>query len=98
MRTKHENKTTLHVKAPRAESVFLAGSFNDWQANALAMRRSKDGDWSIDLALPPGRYEYKFVVDGKWCCDVSNDAVVETIESGVQNDFGTMNRVLEVRS
>ncbi|MBI4817451.1 MAG: glycoside hydrolase family 13 [Deltaproteobacteria bacterium] len=98
MTTKNENKTTLHLKAPRAERVFLAGNFNEWKTDALAMRRSKDGDWSIDLALPPGRYEYKFVVDGNWCCDVSNDAVVEAIDSGVPNDFGTMNRVLEIRS
>ena len=87
---------TLH--APAATSVHLAGSFNDWNPSALGMRCSDDGYWFADVALPPGRYEYKFVVDGGWCCDVSESGPSEVADGCVPNDHGTMNRVIEVAS
>jgi 1,4-alpha-glucan branching enzyme len=96
--SKQKNQTTVSLEAPAAKEVFLAGSFNDWKTGALAMKRENNGRWSVDLALPPGRYEYKFVVDGKWCCDVRDGGLVEMIEDGVRNELGTMNRVLEIKS
>ena len=53
------------------------------------MIRLNDGKWAKELALRPGRYEYRFVVDGEW---VDDPAATELIP----NLFGTANAVLVV--
>ena len=60
--------TLRHVvmKAPfgRARRVAVAGSFNSWCRVPLV--RTGEGVWEKTLRLPPGEYEYAFVVDGVW--------------------------------
>ncbi len=73
-----------------AQEVCIAGSFNDWHTSVTPMVRLDDGKWAKELTLPPGRYEYRFVVDGQW---VDHPAATELIP----NPFGTPNAVLEVR-
>ena len=87
---------TICLNAPRAQEVSVAGSFNGWML--APMQRSKNGDWVIDVSLDPGRHEFKFLVDGRWCCDVDETGPVDEAEGCVHNAFGTMNRVLEVTS
>jgi hypothetical protein len=54
------------LDAPTASQVAIVGDFNQWNAESLPMRRSADGRrWEIEVRLPPGRYTYGFVVDGK---------------------------------
>ncbi len=54
-----------------AKKVFLAGSFNDWDTKNIPMQKS-DAGWTVRLKLPPGKYYYKFIVDGKWMLDPFN--------------------------
>jgi hypothetical protein len=62
---------------PSAFSVSLAGTFNNWDAQALAMLKDDEGTWRVVTDLPPGRYEYKFVVNGNdWMADPDNPKVV----------------------
>jgi anti-sigma factor RsiW len=50
-------------------SVTVAGDFNAWRPDAQPLVR-RGAFWSVDLALPPGVYEYMFVVDGeRWVTD-----------------------------
>jgi 1,4-alpha-glucan branching enzyme len=79
-----------------AEAVFLAGTFNGWDPNATPMVLGDGGQWTVSLPLAPGRYEYKFVVDGEWCCEPDCTAPSSECPNCIMNDFGTMNRVLEV--
>jgi 1,4-alpha-glucan branching enzyme len=73
------------------ENVYVCGDFNDWHPTSLRMIGSADnGLWEKRLTLPPGRYEYKFVVDGNWRHDP--DA-----RENVSNIFGSLNSVVEVR-
>jgi 1,4-alpha-glucan branching enzyme len=73
-----------------AEHVNLCGDFNDWQPAGRRMTGSADaGWWKIRLALEPGRYEYKFVVDGKWVHDPH-------ARENVPNIHGSLNSVVEV--
>ncbi|OVE78507.1 hypothetical protein BVY01_05210 [bacterium I07] len=53
------------------ENMFLAGTFNDWNANLTRMT-DEDGDGIYDtyLMLPDGRHLYKYVVDGAWITDM----------------------------
>ena len=46
-----------------AQRVSVAGSFNDWRADAAVMADGDgDGVYEITLRLRPGRHLYKFVV------------------------------------
>ena len=53
------------VPAPGAQSVTVVGNFNGWEATPLS-DEDGDGIWTASIPLPPGRYEYAFVVDGRW--------------------------------
>ena len=91
------HKVHLSCHAPEAKAVFVAGTFNDWKPDALPLHRhSSDGEWTASVALPPGRYEYKFIVDGQWCCEPGCEHEYRGCPKCCANDFGTMNRVLEV--
>jgi hypothetical protein len=79
----------LGLTRPDAQQIFIAGSFNDWHPSVTPMIRLSDGKWAKELALPPGRYEYRFVVDGEW----ANDPAATEL---IPNPFGTPNAVLVV--
>ena len=91
---KTSEKTVFVCRSDNAQGVFLAGSFNDWDPARTAMERQGDGSLRAELELAPGRYEYKFIVDGAWCCEPGR-ADSECADC-VPNPFGTMNRVIEV--
>ena len=88
--------TRLSCSAPTAKAVFVAGTFNDWSPTATALKRGPKGVWSVDLKLTPGRHEFKFVVDGAWCCEIGCEPSDAAHSQCVLNPFGTMNRVIEV--
>ena len=74
----------------KARDIFLCGDFNQWSPSTLRMIRQGASDrWEKRLTLPPGRYEYKFLVDGAWTADPStrNEAL---------NAFGSINSILDV--
>ncbi|MBS1707343.1 MAG: alpha amylase N-terminal ig-like domain-containing protein [Armatimonadetes bacterium] len=52
-------------------SVCVAGTFNDWNKEKNPMSPEPGGTtWKLKLALRPGNYQYKFVLDGdKWITD-----------------------------
>jgi 1,4-alpha-glucan branching enzyme len=83
--------------APQAKQVFLVGTFNAWDPAALPMERSQRGDWSAAVDLAPGRHEFKFVIDGEWCCEPGCDGPHEGCPGCVPNEMGTMNRFIEIR-
>jgi 1,4-alpha-glucan branching enzyme len=56
---------------PKARKVFLAGSFNGWSTMQTPMMRTDSG-WSVPIFLKPGKYTYKYVIDGKWLPDPFN--------------------------
>ncbi|UCF10427.1 MAG: isoamylase early set domain-containing protein [Candidatus Bipolaricaulota bacterium] len=60
-----EDATLFLVPAPGAESVTVLGNFNGWTATPLS-DPDEDGIWTATIELPPGRYEYAYLVDGRW--------------------------------
>ncbi len=77
--------------APGARRVSVAGDFNKWSAEQHEMRPGNlTGDFELSIPLPPGRYSYRLVVDGRWQHDPANQ-IVET------NPYGELNSVVEVR-
>ena len=98
MKTKPKLKTEKQLPAQNlqiefhdahAQEVCIAGTFNDWHPAATPMLHLNHERWVKVLSLPPGRYEYQLVVDGKWICD---PAATEQ----VPNPFGGCNGVLTV--
>ncbi len=63
--------------APDAHNVSIAGSFNRWSPEQDQLTGpDRKGIWTILLSLSPGRYEYRFIVDGKeWVLDPSVPSV-----------------------
>jgi 1,4-alpha-glucan branching enzyme len=82
-------RITFKLEAAAAKEAILAGDFNGWDGKNHTMKRDNKGRWSKIVTLAPGRYEYKFVVDGEWKNDPGNDQVVS-------NSFGTLNNFLDV--
>lgn len=74
---------------PGARQVSLCGEFNGWSPEAGPMTRHEDGLWEALVALRPGRYEYKFLVDGEWLAD-------PVVRQTVPNGYGSVNSVIEV--
>ncbi len=58
----------------RAESVQVLGSWNDWRTPGLSATSMDQGLWRTSpLGLPPGKYAYKFLLDGRiWLDDPGN--------------------------
>jgi len=74
---------------PTAATVCVAGTFNDWRADATPMISLGSGRWAKELALPPGTYEYCLVVDGAWLPDPQ-------ARETAPNPFGGVNSVVRV--
>ncbi|MFH1219300.1 MAG: glycogen-binding domain-containing protein [Candidatus Eisenbacteria bacterium] len=84
-------------EAPAARMVTLGGSFNNWAGtkgggrydSSIDPMSDEDGDgvWTIVKPLPPGRYQYKFVIDNgvRWETDPSNPNTGS--ESGITNSL-----------
>jgi len=50
-----------------ARKVLIAGDFNNWSPMSTPMVNGEaPGLWVTKLPLFPGRYRYRFIVDGHW--------------------------------
>jgi 1,4-alpha-glucan branching enzyme len=99
MKTKKPNNKTDGQPSPKsvhiefidanAMTISIIGTFNCWRHDATPMTRDGEGRWFKELLLPPGVYEYQFLVDGKWMPDpqAANTA---------PNPFGEVKSVLRV--
>ena len=87
---------SFSCRAPEANAVFVAGSFNDWMPDKTPLRRQPDGLWSTTLSLLPKRHEFKFIVDGQWCCELGCEHQHSGCSKCVPNTCGTMNRFVDV--
>ena len=56
-----------------AEAVAIYGSFNDWIQTKNYCAKENDG-WVCRIDLTPGKYTYKFLVDGVGLNDPANSA------------------------
>ena len=61
-----KQKVTFSFTAPEANTVLLVGDFTGWQEAPLTLKKDKGGTWKKTVSLPPGRYEYRLLVDGQW--------------------------------
>ncbi len=55
----------------KAREVYLSGSFNDWSTMRAPMEPTDSG-WVARVRLLPGKYTYKYIIDGRWTPDPHN--------------------------
>ncbi len=74
-----------------AKKVTVTGDWVGWNIDKGAALSDPDGDgtWSANVLIGPGKWLYKFVVDGKWLPDPNNP---ESVDDG----FGGKNSVLVI--
>ena len=69
-------EVVVRFRDPGASDVRIAGDFNGWvpDKGVRSLIESEDGTrvWTKILELPPGQYEYRYVVDGEWREDPEN--------------------------
>lgn len=90
----HREQTAVRfsVVAPTARHVALVGDFNVWDPRGVAMHRGADGHtWTVEVALPPGRHTFAYMVDGRLRADPAAAKAVE-------DDFGSPSSVVVVGS
>lgn len=85
-----KKRVTFTLVGPDATSVLVTGTFCDWQTQSCALKKDRKGTWKTTMSLLPGRYEYRFLVDGEWRDDPN-------CGERVPNPFGTENCVLHVQ-
>lgn len=81
---------TFSYVSPSAKEVQLVGDFNAWGAYPLALNKGENDIeiFTLSLALPKGKYKYRFLVDGQTVLD----------ESASKIDFnGEVFNILEVK-
>jgi 5'-AMP-activated protein kinase regulatory beta subunit len=82
-------RVTFLFESSDAKEVILVGNFNNWNAKKHPMKSNENGMWNKSVVIPPGRYEYKFLVDRQWEEDPQNDKTC-------LNCFGTYNNVFNL--
>ncbi len=75
--------------APQAKKVYVGGDFNNWKPEKTPLKKDKSGNWSTEVKIKPGRYQYRYLVDGLW------QNAQEPVEC-IPNAFGSWNCVIQV--
>ena len=61
-----------------AQTAYLVGEFNHWDAKATPLNRFKNGNFTVMLELAPGKeYQFRYLLDGEtWINDPQADKYV----------------------
>jgi 1,4-alpha-glucan branching enzyme len=69
--------------AAEAETVYLVGDFNNWDASVTPMEKLKNGKFKVALDLEPNHeYRFRYLVDKQWHNDWDADRYVANPFSG----------------
>jgi chromosome partitioning protein len=87
-------EVVIYFSDQAAADVQIAGDFNGWipdkGVRSLIESKGATRVWTKILRLPPGTYQYRYVVDGEWRRDPTNPESAPGIA-------GESNSVLQVR-
>jgi len=80
-----KGNTTFRLKGyAEAHLVILSGTFNNWNQSQFVFGREGD-EWVCRIDLEPGKYAYKFIVDGNWILDPANSVSEEDVAGNVNS-------------
>ncbi len=92
-----DGELLFQYEYPAAKHVQLCGNFNNWCGTkdtggildpsiGVMSDVNDDGIWEIKIDLPPGRYQYKYIIDRvSWVMDPSNPDT--DFEDGIENSL-----------
>jgi 5'-AMP-activated protein kinase regulatory beta subunit len=66
----------------------IAGTFNSWQRVPMTYERST-GNWVFTIALSPGHYQYKYIVNDEWKVDPAKPTEYDNV--------GNLNNKIDVK-
>jgi chromosome partitioning protein len=76
----------VRFRDANANDVRIAGDFNGWVPDkgvrSLIESEGQTRVWTKILRLPPGTYQYRYVVDGEWREDPENPEIVSSTVGG----------------
>ncbi|EFO22659.1 hypothetical protein LOAG_05829 [Loa loa] len=76
----------FEIRAPAAKIVLLSASFVSWECFLSCQQLDNDADkFGVWVDIPPGRYEFLFVVDGHWA--LSDNYATCWNEHGTHNNW-----------
>ena len=91
-----DGKTTFTLNGyGKASNVYLSGSFNDWSTLKTPMKKT-DAGWEVTLDLNPGKYLYKFIVDGHWMEDKNNRLKEDDWNGGYNSVYFVYNKLFRL--
>jgi len=82
-----EGNVRIAMKRPAASVVEIAGLDVGWTKRLPLVKDSTSGEFVLERILPPGTYQYKFIVDGEW---------MPCMELPTVDDNGNINNVITV--
>jgi 1,4-alpha-glucan branching enzyme len=90
VKSKSIYKVTFTVPAEAAaetKKVALVGEFNGWNpAEAIALKKQKDGSFKAILELAAGEYQFRYILDDeKWENDWEADKYVPAGVAATEN-------------
>ena len=74
-------------RGPPGETVTVAGSFNNWDPFMYELREGPAGNYSINIPLPPGKYQYVFFHRGRRYLDPYNANRVYSREGNAASEI-----------
>ena len=75
LKSKPVCKVTFSLPAEDAKQVSVVGNFNEWNTEAVTLKKLKNGTFkgTVDL-VKDNSYEFRYVVDGTYVNDDQADA------------------------
>lgn len=87
------NGVMFRVWAPNAESVHVAGTFNNWNSSSHPLCTEGTGYWSADIAGVTNKTQYKFVIrrggQTYWRRDPRGRDIVNSLGNSIINNSST---------
>ncbi len=80
----------------KKERVYLSGTFNNWSTSRLPMQKTTSG-WEVKIKLAPGKYQYKYIVDGRWIHDPNNQLKENDGQSGYNSVVYCYNYIFNLK-
>ena len=78
---------SLVFNGPSGDTVTVAGSFNNWDPFMYELKEGPAGTYSLNIPLPPGRYQYVFFHRGRRLADIYNPNRVYSRDGNIASEI-----------
>lgn len=83
-------RVVFKLKTEPHSKVYVSGTFNNWSTTKSKLKeKDNNGGYSLQMLLPKGKYEYKFIINDVWTMDPK-------CQDWVPNNLGSLNSVITV--